>query len=82
MASGLFPYNSFMSKPDPRSVPFGSVFTDFMAIATFKEGAWSNPELVPLHALSLHPAAHALHYCSSCFEGFKAYRRNDGDRRR
>ena len=28
--------------------------------------------------MSLHPAAHALHYCSSCFEGFKAYRRADG----
>ncbi|MGC1457435.1 MAG: branched-chain amino acid aminotransferase [Steroidobacteraceae bacterium] len=67
-----------MSKPDPRSVPFGSVFADFMAIATYKDGAWSKPELVPLHTLSLHPAAHALHYCSSCFEGFKAYRRNDG----
>jgi branched-chain amino acid aminotransferase len=68
-----------MSKPDPRTAPFGSVFTDLMAVATYKDGAWSAAELVPLAALSLHPAAHALHYCSSCFEGFKAYRRNDGD---
>jgi branched-chain amino acid aminotransferase len=67
-----------MSKPDPRTVPFGSVFTDFMAVATYKDGAWSAFELTPLSALSLHPAAHALHYCSSCFEGFKAYRRADG----
>jgi branched-chain amino acid aminotransferase len=68
-----------MSKPDPRSVPFGSVFTDLMAVATYQDGAWSAFDLVPMAALSLHPAAHALHYCSSCFEGFKAYRRNDGD---
>src|SRR5580658_9806643 len=68
-----------MSKPDPRTAPFGSVFTDLMAIATYKDGAWSTFELTPTGALSLHPAAHALHYCSSCFEGFKAYRRADGD---
>jgi branched-chain amino acid aminotransferase len=67
-----------MSKPDPRTVPFGSVFTDLMAVATYKNGAWSTSELTPMTALSLHPAAHALHYCSSCFEGFKAYRRADG----
>ena len=67
-----------MSKPDPRTAPFGSVFTDLMAIATYQDGAWSGFELVPTGALSLHPAAHALHYCSSCFEGFKAYRRADG----
>ncbi|HTB68671.1 MAG TPA: branched-chain amino acid aminotransferase [Steroidobacteraceae bacterium] len=67
-----------MSKPDPRTAPFGSVFTDLMAVATYKNGAWSEFELTPVSALSLHPAAHALHYCSSCFEGFKAYRRADG----
>jgi branched-chain amino acid aminotransferase len=68
-----------MSKPDPRTVPFGSVFTDFMAVATYKDGTWSAAELVPMSALLLHPGAHVLHYCSSCFEGFKAYRRADGD---
>jgi branched-chain amino acid aminotransferase len=68
-----------MSKPDPRTAPFGSVFTELMAVATYKDGAWSAFELTPNSALSLHPAAHALHYCSSCFEGFKAYRRSDGE---
>jgi branched-chain amino acid aminotransferase len=67
-----------MSKPDPRTAPFGSVFTESMAVATYKNGAWSAFELTPMSALSLHPAAHVLHYCSSCFEGFKAYRRADG----
>jgi branched-chain amino acid aminotransferase len=67
-----------MSKPDPRTVPFGSVFTDYMAVATYKDGAWSAAELVPMGELLLHPGSHALHYCSSCFEGFKAYRRDNG----
>ena len=67
-----------MSKSDPRTAPFGSVFTDLRAVATYKDGAWSAFELTPTGPLSLHPAAHALHYCSSCFEGFKAYRRSDG----
>jgi branched-chain amino acid aminotransferase len=67
-----------MSKPDPRTAPFGSVFCDSMAVATYKDGAWAPFELKPTSALSLHPATHALHYGSSCFEGFKAYRRADG----
>jgi branched-chain amino acid aminotransferase len=67
-----------MSKPDPRTAPFGSLFTDMMAVATYKDGAWSAFELTPTSPLALHPAAHALHYCSTCFEGFKAYRRADG----
>ncbi|MEJ0008122.1 MAG: branched-chain amino acid aminotransferase [Steroidobacteraceae bacterium] len=67
-----------MSKPDPRTAPFGSVFTDLMAVATYKNGAWSDFELTASGTLSLHPGAHSLHYCSSCFEGFKAYRRADG----
>jgi branched-chain amino acid aminotransferase len=67
-----------MSNPDPRTAPFGSVFTEQMAVATYADGAWSGFELKPISALSLNPAAHVLHYCSSCFEGFKAYRRADG----
>ncbi len=67
-----------MNKPDPRTAPFGTIFTDMMAVATYKDGGWSAFELQPVSALSLSPAAHVLHYCSSCFEGFKAYRRSDG----
>ncbi|MGB5410251.1 MAG: branched-chain-amino-acid transaminase [Woeseiaceae bacterium] len=31
--------------------------------------------------MQLHPAAHVLHYASTCFEGFKAYRWEDGKAR-
>jgi len=32
----------------------------------------------PVGPLDIHPAAHVLHYASTCFEGFKAYRWADG----
>jgi len=63
---------------DPKKAPFGSILTNTMAIAWYRDGAWSKMELRPTGALEIHPAAHALHYGSSCFEGFKAYRHPDG----
>ena len=57
---------------------FGTVFTDHMAVATFRDGRWSEAEVRPTGPISLHPAAHVLHYASTCFEGFKAYRWADG----
>ncbi len=67
-----------MNTQSPRQAPFGSVLTDVMSLAWFRDGAWSAPQIVPTEPLPMHPAAHALHYGSSCFEGFKAYRRSDG----
>ena len=57
---------------------FGTVLAPTMAVATFRNGAWSPFELQPVGPLSLHPAAHVLHYSSTCFEGFKAYKWSDG----
>ncbi len=61
-----------------RQAPFGSVLTDSMSITWFRDGKWLPERLEPTAPLPIHPAAHALHYSSSCFEGFKAYRRADG----
>lgn len=58
--------------------PFGSVLTDNMALAWYREGRWSPMTIRPTGPLEIHPAAHALHYGSECFEGFKAYRHADG----
>ena len=33
---------------------------------------------MPVAPIPMHPAAHVLHYASTCFEGFKAYRWADG----
>ena len=62
----------------PTSAPFGSVLTDKMALAWFKNGAWGSTEIRETGPLEIHPAAHVLHYASECFEGFKAYRHADG----
>ncbi len=57
---------------------FGTEFCDHFAIARFKNNAWSNAAIEPLQPLALHPAAHVFHYASTCFEGFKAYKWDDG----
>jgi branched-chain amino acid aminotransferase len=49
-----------------------------MAVASFQGGKWSASEIKPVGAIELSPAAHVLHYSSTCFEGFKAFRRADG----
>jgi branched-chain amino acid aminotransferase len=62
----------------PQRPPFGSVLTDTMASATYRDGKWSDYSIVPTGTIQLSPAAHVLHYASTCFEGFKAFRRADG----
>lgn len=66
-------------KPDPFSAPFGTLFGDYMSVATYDEGVYDYPgSAQALENLSLHPATHALHYASECFEGLKAHRQIDG----
>ena len=48
-----------------------------MALATFENNTWSTARMVPADSLQLHPAAHVLHYSSTCFEGLKAFRHKD-----
>lgn len=60
---------------------FGTAFCDNFAIARFEDGAWQEPAIQPLAPLPMHPASHVFHYASTCFEGFKAYRWQDGKAR-
>ncbi|MDH3434216.1 MAG: branched chain amino acid aminotransferase, partial [Gammaproteobacteria bacterium] len=60
---------------------FGTVFCDSFSVARYADGAWQPAKITPLAPLPMHPAAHVFHYASSCFEGFKAYRWNDGKAR-
>jgi branched-chain amino acid aminotransferase len=62
----------------PQRPAFGTVLTSHMAVTTYQDGQWSASELKPVAPLQLSPAAHVLHYASTCFEGFKAFRRADG----
>jgi branched-chain amino acid aminotransferase len=69
----------------PRTAPetttrpaFGSVLASTMAVANYRDGRWSAHELRKAGPIEISPAAHVLHYASTCFEGFKAYRWADG----
>lgn len=57
---------------------FGTVFMPEMAISWFDGANWSSADIVPSDKLQLHPGAHVLHYSSTCFEGLKAFRHDDG----
>ena len=62
----------------PQRPAFGTLLTSHMAVATYQGGQWSKGEIKPVAPIELSPAAHVLHYASTCFEGFKAFRRADG----
>jgi len=62
----------------PQRPAFGTVLTSHMAVASYHGGRWSASEVRPVAPIELSPAAHVLHYASTCFEGFKAFRRADG----
>jgi branched-chain amino acid aminotransferase len=62
----------------PQRPAFGTLLTSHMAAATYSQGRWSASEIKPVAPIELSPAAHVLHYSSTCFEGFKAFRRADG----
>jgi branched-chain amino acid aminotransferase len=66
---------SVVQQPRPA---FGTVLAKTMTIATFQDGKWGSFEVRPTAPIEMHPAAHVLHYSSTCFEGFKAYRWADG----
>ena len=57
---------------------FGTDFCDHLAIAHYENDAWQPAAIEPLAPMPMHPAAHVFHYASTCFEGFKAYRWDDG----
>ena len=62
----------------PPRPAFGTVLASTMAVATWRDGKWSAHELRKYGPIELSPAIHGLHYGSTCFEGFKAYRWADG----
>lgn len=57
---------------------FGTVFMPKMALASFDNNSWTASRIVPSDKLELHPGAHVLHYSSTCFEGLKAFKHDDG----
>jgi len=64
---------------DPFTAPFGTLFGDYMTVATLVDAEYEYPGSAQrFENFSMHPATHALHYGSTCFEGLKAHRQSDG----
>lgn len=58
---------------------FGYVPTDFNVRSTWRNGAWSKPELSSDEFVPVHIASSALHYGQTAFEGAKAFMGKDGN---
>ena len=57
---------------------FGTVFMPQMALTTYENNEWSGIQKVSADSIQMHPGAHVLHYSSTCFEGLKAFKHEDG----
>ncbi|GAB6085711.1 branched-chain amino acid aminotransferase [Alkaliphilus crotonatoxidans] len=57
---------------------FGYMKTDLRYVSKWKDGQWDEGSLVEDNTLTISEASTALHYGQQCFEGLKAYRRQDG----
>ena len=64
---------------DYKTLPFGSLFTDHMVVADYKDGKWSTPEIVPYGPMMMYPSSSVLHYGQALFEGMKAYKDKEGN---
>ncbi|WP_280113587.1 branched-chain amino acid aminotransferase [Pseudidiomarina atlantica] len=69
---------SFHQNEQRSMAAFGTQFMPQMALSQFDGRKWSAPAMVSSDHISLHPGAHVLHYASTCFEGLKAFRHDDG----
>lgn len=58
------------------ALDFGTRFMPKMMVSKFDDG-WSQPSLQSSSELTISPAAHVLHYASTCFEGLKAFKHED-----
>jgi len=65
-------------KPPASDLGFGRFFTDHMFLAEHDGSRWKNARVQPYGPLALDPAAAALHYGQTLFEGMKAYRAKNG----
>lgn len=64
---------------DYKSQAFGSLFTDHMVVADYKNGMWGAPEIIPYGPMTMHPSSSVLHYGQALFEGMKAYKDKDNN---
>jgi branched-chain amino acid aminotransferase len=70
--------HSRIHEVDFEHLEFGKYVSDHMLVCDFRNGKWDQPQVVPFANLSLNPAALALHYGQTVFEGMKAFSMIDG----
>ncbi len=63
---------------DWKELSFSYVKTDYNIRYYYKDGKWSDGELVSDENIQLHIAAPCLHYGLEAFEGMKAFETKDG----
>lgn len=64
---------------DWQKEPFGTVFTDHMFTADYKDGQWQDFRIQPFGHFEAHPMLSVIHHGQSFFEGMKAFRQDSGD---
>lgn len=69
---------SRINEVDFDNLGFGQVFSDHMFMATFSDGSWQPPRIVPYGNIEISPSMCSLHYGQAVFEGLKAFRTNNG----
>jgi branched-chain amino acid aminotransferase len=70
---------SRLHEVDALNINFGKHYSDHMLIATYDNGEWHQPEIMPFHELRFSPATTFLHYGQAIFEGVKAYKDPQGN---
>tara|TARA_B100000809_G_scaffold245035_1_gene271584 strand:- start:116 stop:1225 length:1110 start_codon:yes stop_codon:yes gene_type:complete len=68
---------SRLAEVDYANLGFGDYFSDHMVTCEFSGGMWGEPSIVPFSPIEMSPAALALHYGQTVFEGLKAFRGTD-----
>ena len=71
--------SSKIESVDFENIAFGNIFTDYMLICDFKDGAWQKPIIKPYEPFMIDPSAKVFHYGQAIFEGMKAYKDENDD---
>lgn len=70
--------HSGLAEADLNNPGFGRYMSDHMFVCKYVNGEWTQGHIVPFGDIAISPAALALHYGQSVFEGMKAFRMANG----
>ena len=71
--------NSRIHSTDFSNLPFGRVFSDHMFVCKYKNGSWTESEILPYGPIHMMPGYQVLHYGQAVFEGMKAFKNSDDE---